>query len=310
MGSHRLAGGLPAAPAGRAAVLGQPVAHSLSPVLHRAAYRELGLSGWRYDAVECGVDDLPGFVAGLGPEWAGMSLTMPLKRVACTVADEASPLVAEVGAANTLVRCGGRWRVENTDVGGIVDALREAGVTGPSGWSGPTGAVLLGAGGTAQAALAALRELGERHPTVLVRDPSSTGELRAAADRLGVAPVVVAGLADPVVYRAPLVISTVPRGAADVIADRAADRVDNPAADRVADRAGWARLDRPGVVFDVVYDPWPTPLARSAGRAGRRVVGGLDLLLHQAVRQVRLMTGHTDVPVAAMRAALAGAARA
>ena len=268
----------------RAAVLGQPIAHSLSPVLHRAAYRAMGLSGWRYDAVECGSAELAGWLATLGPEWVGLSLTMPLKRVACSVADQVSPLVVEVGAANTLVRRDGGWYADNTDVGGIVDALRAAGVTDPA------GAVLLGAGGTAQAALAALRELGEPHPTVLVREPGRTGELQATADRLGVAPVVARGLDDPAVYQAPLVISTVPRGAADV----------------VAHRPEWTLMDGPpgGVVFDVVYDPWPTPLALSAAESGRRVISGLDLLLHQAVRQVRLMTGRAQVPVAAMRAAL------
>lgn len=267
----------------RAAVLGRPVAHSLSPVLHRAAYQAMGLTGWDYRAVECVEADLAGVLAGLGPDWVGLSLTMPLKRVATAVAAEVSPLVARVGAANTLLPRDAGWRAENTDVGGMVDALREAGTTDA------TGAVVLGAGGTAQAALAALAELGERQPTVLVREPGRTGDLRATADRLGVAVRVVRGLDDAVVYRAPLVISTVPAGAADRVA-----------------RPRWAA--RPGVLFDVVYDPWPTPLARSAAAAGRRVVSGLDLLLHQAVRQVRLMTGRDDVPVDAMRAAVDRAA--
>lgn len=261
-------------------MLGSPVAHSLSPALHRAAYAALGLTGWRYDAVERDEAGLAGFVAGLGPEWVGLSLTMPLKRVALDVSDRASDLAVAVGAANTLVRRDGGWFAENTDVPGMVQALREAGLRTA------TGAVILGAGGTAQAALAALRELGETSPAVLVRDPARAGDLRAAARRLAVNPVVVRGLDDPVVYESPLVISTVPRGGADVVAHRPL----------------WRSVD--GIVFDVVYDPWPTPLAASAQEAGRRIVSGLDLLLHQAVDQVRLMTGTVDVPVQAMRSAL------
>ncbi|CAA9401705.1 MAG: Shikimate 5-dehydrogenase I alpha, partial [uncultured Pseudonocardia sp.] len=157
----------------RAAVLGSPVAHSLSPVLHAAAHAALRLEGWTYDRHECPEDGLPAFVAGLGPEWAGLSLTMPLKRVALEVADEVSPLAAAVGAANTLL-LGGATRAENTDVAGIVAAL--GGVTGGR-------AVVLGAGGTAQAALAALRDLGTTDVTVLVRSPARAGELRAAAAR-------------------------------------------------------------------------------------------------------------------------------
>ncbi|WP_141277087.1 shikimate dehydrogenase [Pseudonocardia hydrocarbonoxydans] len=266
----------------RAAVLGSPVAHSLSPVLHTAAYAALGLHSWRYDRHECAEDALAGFVDGLGPEWAGLSLTMPLKRVALDVADAVSPLAAATGAANTLVfRDGGRF-ADNTDVAGIVAALGP--VTGR--------AVVLGAGGTAQAALAALREAGIGEVTVLVRSAARAGELRAAARRLGVDPVVDEALADParaaaVLERADVVVSTLPGGAAD-------------------DLRGAA-----GTVLDVVYAPWPTAFAAAAAAAGARVVSGLEMLLHQAVAQVELMTGRPG-PVDAMRAALddAVAARA
>jgi shikimate dehydrogenase len=266
----------------RAAVLGSPVAHSLSPVLHTAAYAALGLEGWTYDRRECTEDALPALVAGLGPEWAGLSLTMPLKRVALDVADEASPLAVATGAANTLV-LGDVVRAENTDVAGIVAALH--GATGRR-------AVVLGAGGTAQAALAALRELGFDDVAVLVRSAARAGELRAAAQRLGVAPAVDAALADPARAEAALadadvVVSTLPAGAADALTARAP------------------------VVLDVVYAPWPTPFAAAAEAQGARVVSGLEMLLHQAVAQVELMTGHPG-PVDAMRAALddAVAARA
>jgi shikimate dehydrogenase len=264
----------------RAAVLGSPVSHSLSPVLHTAAYAALGLEDWRYDAHECDETGLPGFVAGLGAEWAGLSLTMPLKRVALDVAAEVSPLAAATGAANTLVLRDGRRFADNTDVAGIVAALRGAGVGGRG------RAVLLGAGGTAQAALAALRELGIGTVDVLVRSVERAGELRAAAERLGVDPAVDDALLDPsrasaMIGGADVLISTLPRGAADAITG-----------------AG------PGtVVLDVVYAPWPTPFAAGAAAAGARVVSGLEMLLHQAVAQVELMTGRPG-PVAQMRAAL------
>ncbi len=262
-------------------MLGRPVEHSLSPDLHAAAYRALGLTGWRYERVDCDEAGLPGFVAGLGPEWAGLSLTMPLKRVALEVADEVSPLAAAVGAANTLV-LGRRRRADNTDVAGIVAALREAGVEKAG------RAVVLGAGGTARSALAAVRELGGTEPTVLVRDPARTGDLRAAAERLGMRPVLRGGLPERSLPEADLVISTLPGGAADGL------RCDR-----------WA----PGaVVLDVVYAPWPTPFAAAAGSAGCRVVSGLAMLLHQAVVQVELMTGRA-APVEAMRLALAAAVR-
>src|SRR5262249_4943456 len=169
------------------------------------------------------------------------------------------------------------------DVGGMVDAMQEAGLERPQ------TAVVLGAGGTAQAALAALRELGVTEPVVVVRDPARAGDLRAAAARLDVSPRTRAGqgpsgLADPEVYRSDLLISTVPRGAADPLA---------------AD----PRWHDKGTVLDVVYDPWPTPLAVSAAASGWRIASGLDMLLHQAARQVSLMTGRTP-PVDAMRDAL------
>jgi shikimate dehydrogenase len=272
-------GAEPAAPEGtsrRAAVLGLPVRHSLSPTLHHAAYEALGLRGWQYERIECGEDELPGFVDRLGPEWVGLSLTMPLKRVALQVAESVSPLAAAVGAANTLVLDGQR-RADNTDVLGIAEALREAGVVRAE------HAVVLGAGGTAQAALAALAELGESSPTVIVRDVNRTVELRATAERLGVQPVVLGGLFESPLPETGVVISTLPASAADPLAS-----------------TPWR--GRP-VVLDVNYVNWPTPFAASARTAGCTVISGLTVLLHQAVGQVRLMTG-LSAPVNAMRAAL------
>jgi len=260
-----------------AAVLGSPVAHSLSPVLHNAAYRALGLTDWSYGLHECREPELAGFVDGLGPEWAGLSCTMPLKRVTLDVADDVDELAAAVGAANTLVLTG-RRTAYNTDVVGIGTTL------GPDISTGR--AVVLGAGGTAQAALAALREAGVEDVTVLVRDLGRTDELRDTAGRLAVAPRIVAALADPAAASAELegadvVISTLPPGGADPL---------------VPPGAG-------AVVLDVVYAPWPTPFAAAALAAGAGVRSGLEMLLHQAVAQVELMTGKPG-PVAAMRTAL------
>jgi shikimate dehydrogenase len=260
-----------------------PVQHSLSPVLHTAAYEALGLADWTYERVECDEAGLAGFVAGLDAGWAGLSLTMPLKRAALEVADEVGPLAAAVGAANTLVLRDGRRRAENTDVGGIVAALAAAGVHRPQ------RAVVLGAGGTAQATLAALAELGAASVEALVRSDARAGELRAAAARLGVEPAIRETLLDPAATAAALagadvVVCTLPAGPADALTG----------------------VDPGAVVLDVVYAPWPTRFAAAAAAAGARVVSGLEMLLHQAVAQVELMTGRPG-PVQPMRAALEAA---
>ena len=260
----------------KAAVLGSPIAHSLSPALHLAAYGALGLRDWTYTAVECDEAGLPAVLAA--PGWAGLSLTMPLKRAVLPLLDRTEPLAVEMGGANTVVFERGERHGYNTDVPGMVAALAEAGVTAPS------GATILGAGATACAALAALRETGLRSAAVLVRDRDRAGDLLAAAARLGMEVdlrPIEAGVRD-----GDLLISTVPAGAADPYAERA-----------------W--FSRPGVpaVLDVVYHPWPTPLAQAAVRSGAVVVGGFDLLLHQAARQVELMTGIKPAPLSHMRTA-------
>ena len=243
-------------------MVGTPVAHSLSPALHGAAYAALGLP-WTYGRVELAPAELPAFLAGLGPEWAGLSLTMPLKQTVLPLLDEISELAAATGVANTMVLDGRGRYGDNTDVAGIVQALAEAGVDR--------------AGHAVVIALAALAQLGARDPLVLVREPARTGPLRAAAERLGVRPVVERLSAAPLAA-ADVVISTAPRGALD----------------------GLALPPCPGVLLDVVYDPWPTALAKAWTGP---VVPGAAMLLHQAVHQVRLMTGCPG-PVEAMRAAL------
>jgi shikimate dehydrogenase len=263
----------------RAAVLGSPIAHSLSPVLHRAAYAALGLDGWRYDRFEVDEAALPGFVARLDPAvWAGLSLTMPLKRAVIPLLDEITDTAASVEAVNTLVLGpDGRRRGDNTDIPGMLAALGEHGVT-----SVPSAAVL-GAGATASSALAALARICTGEVTAYVRGPARAAEMRQWGERLGVT-VRTADWGDAAkAFAEPLVVATTPAGAADHLAD--------------------AVPDHPGALFDVLYDPWPTPLAAAWSARGGRVTSGLDLLVHQAVLQVEQHTGHAPAPLPAMRAA-------
>jgi len=263
----------------KAAVLGSPVAHSLSPALHRAAYQALGLADWTYDAIECDEARLPEVLDGFGPEWAGLSLTMPLKRAVLPLLDSTEPLAADVGGANTVIFAAGARHGHNTDVPGMITALAAAGLSS-------AGSVLiLGAGATACSALAAVRALGASEATVAVRDPARAGDLLAAAGRLGLTVRLAGPGQDPPGGSWHLLISTVPAGAADIQAERIlrGDLV-------------------PAAVLDVVYHPWPTRLAAAAEETGAAVISGFELLLHQAARQVELMTART-APVAAMRRA-------
>ena len=270
----------------KAAVCGKPIAHSLSPVIHTAGYAAAGLFGWTYSAIECAETELPGLVAGLGPQWAGLSLTMPLKEVALTLAASASPVAIATGAANTLVhRPDGSWYADNTDVEGMIRVLRDAGVpAAPS-------ITVLGGGGTARAALAAAAHFGGREVTVVTRRPDALDELGPAAAALGVRLTGVPWADAPGAFVADAVISTVPKGVAD------------PLATAVPWRRGT-------VLFDAIYDPWPTPLAAAAAAQGIRVASGLDLLLAQALSQFEQFTGVAPAPEAAMRDALTAAALA
>ena len=255
-------------------------------MLHRAAYAALGLDGWRYDAIECDDHSLPGFVAGLGPEWTGLSVTMPGKRAALAVASSATPTALAVGAANTLVRihpdpaAGSQWLAECTDVDGVVGALQAAGFDAGS------HGVVLGAGGTAGAALAGLARLGVTTAVVVARSAARADAALECARRVGLV-AKVAGWPElaSVCADADVVVSTVPAGAADSVVDAVAG---SPC------------------VLDVVYHPWPTPLARAVAERGGLLASGLDMLLHQAFGQVKLFTGH-PAPTKAMHTALAAA---
>jgi len=257
-------------------VLGHPISHSLSPVLHRAAYQQIGLD-WEYEAHDVDEARLPGFLDGCGPEWAGLSLTMPLKRAVLPLLDAVSDLVEIVGGANTVLM-GPTGRVgHNTDVTGIVEALRGIGAE-------PGPAVVLGGGATAASALAALDRLGCRRVVVHARRPEAAAGLHGVAQRLGLDLEIEGWPTDlPARGQASIVVCTVPADAAVVLAGR------------VPDDPGW--------LLDVSYTPWPRPLVAAWQAAGGRAVAGDEMLLHQAVEQVRLMTGATP-DAATMRRAL------
>lgn len=260
----------------RAAVLGSPIAHSLSPALHRAAYAALGLD-WRYDAVEVDTAGLGAFLSGLGPDWRGLSLTMPLKQEVLPLLHERSRLVEVTGAANTVVLEDGARHGHNTDVHGMVAALGEAGI------SAVDRAAVIGAGATAASAVVALHDLGCHAVRVLARSPERARALEPVAAAVGV--TLRYGELHPLELedRWPqVVVSTVPAGALDGFASDPSDEVP---------------------LLDVTYAPWPTPLAAAYLAAGAVVVGGAAMLLHQAAAQVKLMTGR-PAPLDAMRAAL------
>jgi shikimate dehydrogenase len=274
-------------PTRRAAVLGSPISHSLSPALHRAAYRAMGLSQWSYGVHDVQAEALGGFVAGLDASWAGLSLTMPLKEAAFEVAGEVSDLAREVGALNTLVRGrDGGWRGDNTDVYGVSQVLREAGREHvPS-------AVLLGSGATARSVVAALATLGCAKVTFAVRSAARPQTL-AQARRAGLeVDVVGLGRLAEVLDGARLVVSTVPGNALE-----SEPPMDETRGNEQTRNEQRGNVLPPGLrlpdhlLLDLVYAGWPTPLAQTFQEAGAVVVSGLEMLVHQAVEQVHLMTG-------------------
>lgn len=258
----------------RAAVLGSPIAHSLSPALHRAAYRELGLD-WSYDAIEVTEGQLADFIGDLDPSWAGLSLTMPLKEAVLSLLDEIDEDARAVRSVNTVLPFDGGWCGRNTDIDGIVAALNGAGC------GTARTATVLGAGATARSAVAALHRLGVTDLNVCARRPDAARDVAAVAETFGLSVTTTDFTPATGLVEADVVICTVP---GDAGAPWAA----------VADRGT-------GVLLDAAYHPWPTPMASAWGGSG--LASGRDMLLWQAVEQVRLMTGQ-PAPVAAMRAAL------
>jgi shikimate dehydrogenase len=263
----------------RAAVIGSPIEHSLSPVLHNAAYAALGLD-WEYTRLECGESGVAALVSSLGPEWVGLSCTMPTKRAALAVASSVTDRAVAVGAANTLVRTESGWHADCTDVDGVVGALRE------KGFSGGSRGVVIGAGGTATAVLAGFASLGVSKVSLVVREPSRAGEAVETASRVGVSVEVLS-------------LSSVDLGSLAAASDVLVSTVPAEATAPLA-----AALARAPYVLDVIYHPWPTPVALAVEATGSSLATGLDMLLHQAFGQVEQFTGK-PAPQDVMRSALA-----
>lgn len=269
----------------RAAVLGHPIGHSKSPALHGAAYGKLGLD-IEYSAVDVTVEQLPAFMAGVrtATDWCGLSVTMPLKSAMFDEVDEVRGAAAHLGVVNTVAfernpgdGPGTRTVGYNTDVAGIVEAVRYAGVA-----SKPSAAIL-GGGGTSAAAIAALVELGSAKASIFVRDVSRAAEAKAAAAAVGL-PIEILPIsgAASAIAGLDLIISTLPPRAADGIAGE------------LEGEPVTAGRPRSGVLLDVAYDPWPSQIATAWQKRGGRVVPGLEMLLYQAVEQVRIFSGLDD----------------
>jgi shikimate dehydrogenase len=259
----------------RAAVLGSPIAHSLSPALHRAAYASLGLD-WTYEAIDVTESQLPAFVEDLDATWAGLSLTMPLKECVIPLLVDVSDQARVIASVNTVLPAGGGWRGDNTDIYGITQALTAAGLA-----QAPATATVLGAGATARSALAALARLGVQQVTMCARRPGNAVEASLVGTRLGLRMQTAGIEPEPALAGADIVISTLPGDAA----------------------TPWAIVAplATGALLDSSYHPWPSALAAAWG--GPVVASGREMLLWQAVEQVRLMTGR-EPSVEAMRAAL------
>lgn len=258
----------------RCGVLGDPIEHSLSPVLHRAGYDVLGLD-WEYAAHRVASGGLPDFLASLDDDWRGLSLTMPLKREAVPLVDELTERARLAGAANTIVLEGDRLVGDNTDIPGAIAAIRERTSARLA------TAAIIGGGATATSVGLALADLGVRYLEIVARSPERAFEtVEVLRAHPGHPEVGVLRLDEVTTFDVDLVASTIPAGAQDRRLVGACSGVPT--------------------IFEVLYHPWPTPLAASIG--DRVLVGGLDLLVHQAAVQFELFTGQR-APVDAMRAA-------
>lgn len=262
----------------RLAVLGSPISHSRSPRIHLAAYRELGLN-WEYGAIELTERDFDAFFDGLDEQWLGFSVTMPLKRKAFELATTRDAAAEETGVANTLVRSSNGWYALNTDIGGIIASVR--GLHLPSLRS----AVIFGAGATAMSTVFALTQVGFTEIILCARRPEQADALiqRMQGHSLGkdvtfksfeLSDMLQRKDAPGFLHDADLLVNTLP---GEVSASLPVD----------------AQLARATALFDLNYNPWPSPLCQIWQTNGGTFVDGLELLVQQAVLQVRTFVNGT-----------------
>lgn len=248
----------------RGAVLGSPISHSLSPVLHNKAFELLGISG-RYESIEVQSGHLANFLREQGSEFDYLSLTMPLKEEVLEIADEArieiDSLSSRIQSVNTLIKKDQSWSATSTDGSGFVKALANAG------YDHFKSVLILGAGGTARAVAGALDEIADE-VTVMGRSVRRNAGIASCFTKL--TPEFITWDDQIDLRNFDLVINTTPSGAADLVADNIPSRVD-------------------GLLFDVLYKPWPTLIARRWSDAGGKVIGGLELLLYQGIDQINLI---------------------
>jgi len=257
------------------AVLGSPIEHSKSPAIHAAAYRVLGIN-WEYEKIEVRKGGLKPFVEGLAPEWLGLSLTMPLKEEAARLAESLNPAAELTGAVNTLVRTETGWSGYNTDVFGIAQALRLAGI------SRPASVLIIGSGATATSAVTAIGEMNsDAEVLVYARNAKTRGELVSFAKSMGLRAKAARNIKNAG-KKVALTIATLPGGALDEDAAKLAKKKFAPA----------------GAMLDVAYSPWPSAFAGVWHNAHKPIISGLEMLLWQAVGQIRIFqNGSPDQPL-------------
>lgn len=269
----------------RLAVLGSPIGHSKSPAIQRAAYGVLGLP-WSYESADVTGETLSGYVSSRDGSWRGLSLTMPLKRDVLSLLDSREPLVDIVGGANTVLFTDDGLRGFNTDVAGVERSFQSAGID-------HLGTVwILGAGATAASVIAGVARLGASQVIVFARTPSKATALVDLGTAVGVQVEARPWGVDESLAAPSAIVSTVPGGENDL--------------------AFAESIRSSSALFDVAYDPWPSTLAIQWADAGGTVISGYDLLVNQAVGQVRVFVHgdpdhhleREDEVIAAMRAAL------
>jgi len=244
----------------RGAVLGSPISHSLSPALHRAAFESIGIAG-SYEAIDVPSGTLQQFFLAHESDFDYFSLTMPLKEEAHLLNVTCDKLSLRIGSINTLYKREGRWFGTSTDGSGFLAALAA------QGYSTISHALILGAGGTARAVAGALDGNVETL-TVMGRTSTRKDALESCVEKSTFN--YLPWISDPEINSYDLIINTTPAGAADLLAEN-------------------LPLQVTGLLFDVIYKPWPTVLASAWSDRSGKVINGKELLLWQGLDQLSLV---------------------